>query len=573
MKSSCATDSKISLRTKTYRGTSCDARNHVSPEVDPRSGSTNAASESAGFARQSRVERIEMAEESTRVLVVDDERFFREAICDALRDASIDCITAEREEDAFELARRPEVGVVILDIGTPGVGGLDLLRSLGAERPGLRVIVLSAQVDHDRVLEALRLGACDYLAKPLHNEELVLAARRALLSSGMHASWESLCSRLAVLKSQLAELASESEADESESSLADRMALAVADVLGASRASLMLLEGDSGPLRVAGATGCDVEPAEMDPVEIGSGVAGWVLDEGRAVVVSDVGEHERFADRVVDGRYRSGAFAVAPVKSDGKPIGVLCATERGGGESFGSQDLSLLQILALQIGPLIARSRTRGATEAAADVDRSESEPQIAVDPVPGGIPTADTSASEDAELARAICDVLTAEVEPDRVISASLAVVSSRVPAAPVSLYLLESNGRELILESQCERAGHADRERLPTDSGLTGVVVQTGRLVATDAPDRDPRFDPEVDTPECGEASPLLCVPVRFRNKTMGVMRVFLEAGVPASARTGEILAAAISAAVRNATMYRGLLDCVDEVAKARRNNRAQV
>jgi DNA-binding NarL/FixJ family response regulator len=508
-----------------------------------------------------------MAEESTRVLVVDDERFFREAICDALRDASIDCITAEREEDAFELARRPEVGVVILDIGTPGVGGLDLLRSLGAERPGLRVIVLSAQVDHDRVLEALRLGACDYLAKPLHKEELVLAVRRALLSSGMHASWESLCSRLAVLKSQLAELASESEADESESSLADRMALAVADVLGASRASLMLLESDSGPLRVAGATGCDVEPAEMDPVEIGSGVAGWVLDEGRALVVSDVGEHERFADRIVDGRYRSGAFAVAPVKSDGKPIGVLCATERGDGESFGSQDLSLLQILALQIGPLIARLRTRGATEAAADVDRSESEPQIAADPAP-----ADTSDSEDAELARAICDVLTAEVEPDRVISASLAVVSSRVPAAPVSLYLLESNGRELILESQCERAGHADRERLPTDSGLTGVVVQTGRLVATDAPDRDPRFDPEVDTPECGEASPLLCVPVRFRNKTMGVMRVFLEAGVPASARTGEILAAAISAAVRNATMYRGLLDCVDEVAKARRSNRTR-
>jgi len=514
-----------------------------------------------------------MAEESTRVLVVDDERFFREAICDALRDASIDCITAEREEDAFELARRPEVGVVVLDIGTSGADGLDLLRRLSDERPGLRVIVLSAEVHHDRVLEALRLGACDYLAKPLHNEELVLAVRRALLSSGMHASWESLCSRLVALETQLAELASESESSESESSLADRMALAAADVLGVSRASLMLLEGDSGLLRVAGATGCDVEPAEMDPVEIGSGVAGWVLDEGRALAVSDVGEHERFADRVVDGRYRSGAFAIAPVKGGGKPIGVLCATERGDGEPFGSQDLSLLQILALQIGPLIARLRTRGATEAAADVDLGESEPQIAADPTPASTPAADTSAFEDAELARAICDVLTAEVEPDRVISASLAAVATRVPAAPVSLYLLGPDGRELILESQCERAGHADRERLPIDSGLTGVVVQTGRLVATDAPDRDPRFDPEVDTPECGEASPLLCVPVRFRNKTMGVMRVFLEAGVPASARTGEILAAAISAAVRNATMYRGLLDCVDEVAKARRNNRAQV
>jgi hypothetical protein len=54
---------------------------------------------------------------------------------------------------------------------------------------------------------------------------------------------------------------------------------------------------------------------------------------------------------------------------------------------------------------------------------------------------------------------------------------------------------------------------------------------------------------------------------------MRVFLESGVPASARTGEILAAAISAAVRNAIMYRGLLNSVDDVARARREGRAQV
>jgi len=513
-----------------------------------------------------------MAEDSTRVLVVDDERFFREAICDALRDASIDCIAVEQPEDAFDLASRPEVGVVVLDIGAPGVDGLDLLRRLGAERPGLRVIALSAQLDHDRVLEALRRGACDYLAKPLHNEELVLAVRRALSGSRMHASWESLCSRLAVLESQLVQLASEAGAGESESALADRMALAVADVLGASRASLMLLEGDSGLLRVAGATGCDVEPAKMDAVEVGSGVAGWVLDEGRALAVSDVGAHERFAGRVVDGRYRSGAFAVAPVPGDGKPIGVLCATERGDGGSFGSQDLSLLQILALQVGPIIARWRDRMANASAAKVDRNAPEPRpLAGDTAADRLP-ADPSAYEDSELARAICDVLISEIEPDRVISASLAAVATRIPAAPVSLYLLGSNGRELVLESQCERAGHADREKLPVDSGLTGVVVQTGRLVATDAPDRDPRFEREVDTPESGEPRALLCVPIRFRNKTLGVMRVFLEEGVPASARTGEILAAAISAAVRNAIMYRGLLEYVDGIAKTRRENHAR-
>jgi DNA-binding NarL/FixJ family response regulator len=512
-----------------------------------------------------------MADESTRVLVVDGERFFREAICDALQDASIDWATAETEEEAFELATRPEVGALVLDIGMPGVGGLALLRRLSEARPGLRVIVLSAQVDHDRVLEALRLGASDYLAKPLHNEELVLAVRRALLGSGIHASWESLRTRLAALESQLAELAE--DADELDFDLPDRMALAVADVLGVSRASLMLLEGDSGLLRVAGATGCDVETGEMDPVEVGSGVAGRVLEEGRALAVADVGENENFAGRIVDGRYRSSAFAVAPLKGGGSPIGVLCATERGDGGSFGSEDLSLLQILALQIGPLIARLRNRDSKEAAIELGPDAVETETELDPTPISRLDEAGGSAEDAELARAICEVLTSEIDPDRVIQASLAAVANSVSAAPVSLYLLRSNGRELALESQCERAGHADREMLPVDAGLTGTVLQSGRLVATDEPEGDPRFDPEVDTPESGEATALLCVPIRFRNKTMGVMRVFLEAGQSASARTGEILAAAMSAAVRNALLHRGLLDCVDEVAKARRENRRTV
>ena len=102
-----------------------------------------------------------------------------------------------------------------------------------------------------------------------------------------------------------------------------------------------------------------------------------------------------------------------------------------------------------------------------------------------------------------------------------------------------------------------HADREELPVGVGLTGTVLHTGRLIATDNPQRDDRFDAGVDTPEGGTPGPLLCVPVRVRDKTLGVLRVFPEAGVSASARTGEILTSAISAAVRNVLMYRSLLD----------------
>jgi len=93
----------------------------------------------------------------------------------------------------------------------------------------------------------------------------------------------------------------------------------------------------------------------------------------------------------------------------------------------------------------------------------------------------------------------------------------------------------------------------------------------VATDAPESDPRFDAAVDTPEHGRPSPLLCVPLRLRGKTLGLVRAFPSGGASASARTGEILGAALSAAVRNVLLYRSLLESIDEVAEARRENRS--
>jgi GAF domain-containing protein len=329
----------------------------------------------------------------------------------------------------------------------------------------------------------------------------------------------------------------------------------------------------------------------MDAVEVGSGVAGAVFAEGRALAVDDVRAQPRFSTRGSDGRYRSRAFAVAPIPRDGKPIGVVCATERGDGGAFGSADLSLLRILALQVGSLLARAEG-GSLASAADVSARDAQSSAATtaparDATQSGIaaePAArDAAASgiaadpavrdaQDVELARAICDAVTSELEPERIIGASLAAVAESLPAAPVSLYLVGAQGRELVLESQCERAGHADRDRLPIAAGLTGVVFQTGRLVASDDPARDGRFDAAVDTAQDGAPRPLLCVPIRLRGKALGVMRAFPEDGVHASARTAEILTAAVSAAVRNALLYRSLVEAVDEVASARRALRAQ-
>jgi GAF domain-containing protein len=104
----------------------------------------------------------------------------------------------------------------------------------------------------------------------------------------------------------------------------------------------------------------------------------------------------------------------------------------------------------------------------------------------------------------------------------------------------------------------------------GLTGAVFQSGGPVACEDPAADRRFDARVDTAADGVPRPLLCVPIKLRDKGVGVLRAFFEPGTRLSPRTGEVLSAAFSAAVRNVLLDRSLLQSIEELASARRDAR---
>lgn len=533
-----------------------------------------------------------------RVLVVDDERFFREAIGDVLGGASIPHVSAATGADALELAADPEVGVAILDLELPDIHGLEVFRKLKQTRPELRVVILSASTQEEHVLEALRLGAFDYLAKPLHEEELLLSVRRALDTFGIASGWQRLRSRVDRLQEALAELWMQARADgASRDDVRDLAVRAAAEVLGAARTSLMLLDENAAELRVVAAVGNKVAPAEMDAVRVGQGVAGLAQARGEALLVADVGVDERFASRQAAGVYASSSFAVAPLVAGARTLGVLCATERSGGDAFGEEDLALLRIIAGQVAhmlqapepepPAPASAEPAGGAGPAVDIDV-----EVDVDATDaasletdGGLtaPIA-ASASRDAppapnappsargaELAREICDAVTSEIEPARILSAALRPVAEALGAAPVAIFLRDENG-ELAREAENDGGdGRSDRATLPASRGLAGAVLATGQLVATGDPSRDPRFDAAVDTPASGAAGPLICGALRFRNKPIGVFRAFPALAADASPELGELLAAALSAAVRNVLLYRSLVETIEEVAEARRSARA--
>jgi len=494
------------------------------------------------------------------VLIVDDERFFREAIAEALEAAGIEHASAANGEEALRLAREGGIGAVVLDLGLPGLGGIEVLRRLRGSDPQLRVVTLAGRTEQDAVLEALRLGASDYLAKPLHDEELVLSVRRALEAHAALAAWSRLRRRLATLEARMAEIAVAARDAEGASrarSLAPLVAESIARVLDARVASLMLFDPASGLLRVAAQQGRDLPLADLEPVPIGEGVAGLALARGEAIAVEDVRKDPRFAGREPDRRYATHSFAVVPIAGPADPVGVLCATDRSEGPAFGDEDLGLLRMLALELGVLLGDA---GPAPAARAGDRP--------DPLEAVAPLA-SAGDLDADLAREVCEAISSEVDPERMFSASLGPVARTLDAAPVSLYLIDPARGELVLERQCETR-ISDRRRLPRECGLTGVVLQTGWLVATGHPESDPRFDARVDTAADGVPRPLLCVPLRVRGKVLGLLRAFPSDPAAAAARTGEVLAAVFSAAARSALLYRSLVQSIDEVAEARRSAR---
>ncbi|MBW2383413.1 MAG: response regulator [Deltaproteobacteria bacterium] len=526
-----------------------------------------------------------MAAHDASVLVVDDEIFFREAIRDALSLDGLTLVFAENGEEALDLAADTQVGVVVLDIRLPDVDGIQVLERLRELRPGLRVIILSASTDQDLVLDALRLGASDYLAKPIHDEELRLAVRRALESYSVATDWTRLRGRLDRLVVRMEELAARActvPAEERLALIQEGVTTAASEVLEAERTSLLMIEPDGERMRVVASVGHEMKPDEMVAVSLHEGIAGLALQRGEPLVVDDVSRDAdaattdtvpdtvadtvNYADFIRPDRYRSPFFVVAPLRRGSSLFGVLCATDRADGGRFGRDDLALLRLLAMQIAELVA-------PPASADLDISldamrtqEFQPMSA--PVTASQPKPDDEeVDRDADLAREICLAIVDEVEPERVILAALKPVCSMLPAAPVSLYLLDARSGELRREGECDGGVNSDREALVRDLGLTGTVLQTGCVIATDDPEADPRFDPLVDTPQSGQARAFLCAPIRLRGKVVGLFRAFLDERTAASARTAEVLSAALSAAVRNALLYRSLLESIEEVAEARR------
>ena len=111
--------------------------------------------------------------EQIRVLVVDDELFVGELLKEYLAIIGYEVAAVSNGRDALSFIQQSPPHIVILDIRMPGMGGMEVLKSIKEKHSNINVIMLSAYGDPETVNEALRLGADHYLQKPMNLKHLV----------------------------------------------------------------------------------------------------------------------------------------------------------------------------------------------------------------------------------------------------------------------------------------------------------------------------------------------------------------------------------------------------------------
>jgi len=116
----------------------------------------------------------------SRILVVDDERMIRWSIQQALSKDGHSVTAVETGEDAVAQASDEIPDLVFLDITLPGIDGVEVLRRLKAMEPSATVVMVTATDDVKTAVEAMRLGAYDYVSKPFDLDRLRVIAQNAL---------------------------------------------------------------------------------------------------------------------------------------------------------------------------------------------------------------------------------------------------------------------------------------------------------------------------------------------------------------------------------------------------------
>jgi DNA-binding NtrC family response regulator len=125
--------------------------------------------------------------DSFKALIVDDEQDFLETVVNRLQKRKIETTGVRSGEEAIEAMKQKAFDVVILDVKMPGgMDGIETLREIKRLQPPVEVILLTGHASVETSIEGMKLGAFDYLIKPIKLEELLTKMAAAFEKKNAH---------------------------------------------------------------------------------------------------------------------------------------------------------------------------------------------------------------------------------------------------------------------------------------------------------------------------------------------------------------------------------------------------
>jgi two-component system, NtrC family, nitrogen regulation response regulator NtrX len=116
----------------------------------------------------------------SKILVIDDEPGIRTVLSDIIRDENHQVLTAGDGFEGLTILKEKSVDLVILDVWLPNMGGIDVLKEIKKEYPDIEVIMISGHANIDIAVKAVKLGAFDFLEKPLSLDKIINLIKNAL---------------------------------------------------------------------------------------------------------------------------------------------------------------------------------------------------------------------------------------------------------------------------------------------------------------------------------------------------------------------------------------------------------
>ncbi len=291
---------------------------------------------------QRRLEDPKPKKNQIHILIIEDDNELRTFLSSELTLRGYHTQTAADGLEAMEKVRRHPFNLVLSDLRMPRMDGMAVLKALKEIDPQIDVILMSGQGDIEIAVKAIKLGAFDFLEKPVSMEKLLLLIDKALEKSEIR--------MLMALYSASRMLFSSSRLEE----LLSMTMNMLYSVFKADEGSFMIYEEER--LRILTSRGIPEEIVKTASVKMGERVSGYALQHKKPLLLIE--GREKYSELgKIETRTHIQSSMVIPVYCNDTPVGVLNLSRTVHRENFTYNDLRNATIFASQLGQTVHNSR------------------------------------------------------------------------------------------------------------------------------------------------------------------------------------------------------------------------